>query len=258
MPGYVIDGWKLDGVAQPAGPLSVPITAEGAAAQRGADGEVVCHELTVQRGVRSTAYPLRTARVSPASRGLYAQGTNVTVTAGETAATCSKGGTRPQRLQPHAGQDGQGRDAHRELPGQDGRREIQETVIDPALNALGVAAKKAVGGIAYITKIFAEHVIEDVFLKTLSSIGSGLKSGFDAIGVEGAVLDGIVLGLQTPSNAFERHPGRLRLRRGVGLGRSVPTLEDVKDTVTSAAKGEAKSQVRGVEVDEVMDEARAP
>ena len=75
---------------------------------------------------------------------------------------------------------------------------ITETVIDPALNAMGVAAKKAVGGIAYVTKIFAQHVIEDMFLAGLSLIGTGLAAGFDAIGVQGKVLDGIVLGLQTP------------------------------------------------------------
>ena len=200
----------------------------------------------------------RTARC-PRVRGLYAQGTNVTVTAGESSDDVFQGWNETgNAFNPTLAKVDKTVTLTASFRAKTVGEQIQETVIDPALDALGVAAKKAVGGIAYVTKIFAQHVIDDVFLKTLSSIGSGLKLGFNAIGVEGVVLDGIVLGLQTPSNAFEASLAGFDCVEEWAWGRSVPTLDDVKDTLTSAAKGEAKNQVLGIDVDQVMDEADAP
>ena len=194
----------------------------------------------------------------PASRGLYAQGTNVTVTAGENSDHVFLGWTETGNgFNPTLAKMDKAVTLTASFREKTTGEQIQETVIDPALNALGVAAKKAVGGIAYVTKIFAQHVIDDVFLKTLSSIGDGLKAGFGAIGVEGKVLDGIVLGLQTPSNAFEASMAGFDCVEEWAWGRSVPTLDDVKDTVTAAARGAAKTTVKGVEVDDVVDQALA-
>ena len=200
VPGYVIEGWKVDGIAHPSG------AAVGADHRRRARRirvaltvRVVCHKLTVRAEFGHTAYPLPNCPGVPATRGLYAQDTNVTVTAGESSGHVFEGGTRPgTRFNPTLAKMDKDVTLTAGFRAKTVGEQIQETVIDPALNALGVAAKKAVGGIAYVTKIFAQHVIDDVFLKTLSSIGSGLKLGFNAIGVEGVVLDGIVLGLQTP------------------------------------------------------------
>ena len=58
VPGYAIDGWTLDGVAKPAGPLSVPITQDGAAHKVGLTVKVQCHKLTVAAEFGHTAYPL--------------------------------------------------------------------------------------------------------------------------------------------------------------------------------------------------------
>ena len=258
VPGYSIDGWTLDGAAKPAGPLSVPITQDGAAHQVGLTVKVQCHKLTVAADFGHTAYPLPNCPGVAASQNLYAKGTNVTVTAGESSDHVFLGWKETGNVfNPTLAAMDKDVKLTTSFRSKTVGEQITETVIDPALNAMGVAAKKAVGGIAYVTKIFAQHVIDDVFLSGLSLIGTGLAAGFDAIGVQGKVLDGIVLGLQTPSNAFEASLAGFDCVEEWAWGRSVPTLDDVKDTLQSAATGEAVAQVRGVPVDDVVAEAQA-
>jgi hypothetical protein len=255
--GYVIDGWTLDGAAKPAGSLSVPITQDGASHQVGLVARVTCHKLTVNAEFGLTAYPLPNCPGVDASRNMYAQGTAVTVTAGQSSRHVFQGWGSAGNFDPVLAKMDTAVTLTASFRAKTLGENIMESAIDPALNAVGVAAKKAVGGIAYVTKVFAKHVIDDVFLKGLSAIGDGLKAGFNAIGVDGKVLDGIVLGLQTPSNAFQAGLAGFDCVEEWAWGRSVPTLDDVKDTLTSAATGEAKRQVQGVEVDDVVAEAQA-
>ena len=236
----------------------MPITQDGAAHKVGLTVKVQCHKLTVAADFGHTAYPLPNCPGVAASQNLYAKGTNVTVTAGESSDHVFLGWQETgNAFNPTLAAMDKDVKLTTSFRSKTMGEQITETVIDPALNAMGVAAKKAVGGIAYVTKIFAQHVIDDVFLSGLSLIGTGLAAGFDAIGVQGKVLDGIVLGLQTPSNAFEASLAGFDCVEEWAWGRSVPTLDDLEDTLKSAATGEAVAQVRGVPVDDVVAEAQA-
>jgi hypothetical protein len=258
VPGYKIEKWTLDGVDAPAGPLSVPITTEGAAHKVGLTVRVQCQPLTVNADYGYTAYPLPDCPGNDPTHKLYAQGTRVTVTATEDSGHVWQGwkelGTaynptvvvmdKPMTLTTQFRSKTVG-------------EQITETVIDPAINALGVAAKKTVGGVAYLTKVFAQTVIEDTILKGLSAIGDGLAAGFHAIGVEGKVLDGIVLGLQTPANSFAAGLAGFDCVEEWAWGRKVPTLNDLQDVATAAVTGQAKTMLRGVDVDDVVAQAQA-
>jgi hypothetical protein len=257
VPGYAIDGWTLDGAAAPAGPLSVPISQDGDPHDVGLVVRVRCHKLTVNAEFGHTAYPLPNCPGVAASKGLYAQGTAVTVTAGQSTGHVFQGWGAAGSFNPVLAKMDGAVTLTASFRAKTIGETIMESVIDPALDAMGVAVKKTVGGVAYLTKVLAEHVIDDVFLKTLSSIGTGLAAGFGAIGVEGKVLDGIVLGLQTPSNAFGASLAGFDCVQEWAWGTSLPTLDDVKETLSSAATGAAKEEVQGVEVDDVIAQAQA-
>lgn len=251
-PGYAIDGWALDGVQHPAGPLSVPITATGTPREVDLVVRVRCHKLTINAEFGSTAYPLPNCPGQPASAKLYAEGTSVTVTAGQSSSHVFQGWGTAGGFNPILAQ----MDAPVTLTASFRSKSVGETimdsVIDPALDAMGVAAKKTVGGIAYVTRVVAQTLIDDVFLSTLSSIGDGLLAGFGALGVEGQVLDGIVLGLQAPSNAFAAGLAGFECVEQWAWGRTMPTLDDLKTAATSVVAGEAAKTVQGVEVAEVV------
>jgi hypothetical protein len=100
-------------------------------------------------------------------------------------------------------------------------------------------------------------VINDGILKGLSMIGDGLKLGFNAIGVKGQVLDGIVLGLKTPKNVFNASMAGFDCVEEWAWGRSVPTVGDLKDLASSTVRGEVKTTLKGVDVDQVVKDAQA-
>ncbi|MCW2679890.1 MAG: hypothetical protein JWM62_1291 [Frankiales bacterium] len=256
VPGYVVKSWTLDGVAQPAGPLSVPISTDGTARAVGATVQVTCHKLTVVAEFGSTAYPLPNCPGADASRGLYAQGTQVTVTAGLSGGHVLLGwhetGTayNPTLVT---------MDVPRTLTANFRSKTVGETimesVLDPALDAAGIAAKKAVGGIAYVVQVFGQQLVGEGILGTLSLIGTGLSAGFGALGVQGAVLDGIVVGLAAPLNAFNAGFDGFDCIQEWAWGSAIPTFGDLKETVTAAAKTEVR-EVQGVAVDTVLAEAQ--
>jgi hypothetical protein len=256
--GYVIDGWKLDGALRPAGQLSIPISQDGAPHTVELIARVQCQKLAVQAEFGFTAYPLPNCPGTDRSLNMYAQGTSVTVTAGQSSSHVWQGWRETgTTFNPTLAQMDRAVTLTAQFRAKTIGETITDSVIDPALNAVGVAAKKAVGGVAYVTKVFAQTVIKDTILNGLSAIGTGLSAGFRAMGVQGAVLDGIVLGLQTPSNSFDAGLAGFDCIEEWAWGRKVPTLGDVKDLVKSTAKGEAKKQVQGVEVDTVVAQAQA-
>jgi hypothetical protein len=258
VPGYRIEKWTLDGVDAPAGPLSVPITTEGAAHEVNLTVRVQCQPLTVTADYGYSTYPLPNCPGTEASRKLFAQGSSVTVTATEDSGHVWQGwkelGTaynptvvvmdKPVTLTTQFRSKTVG-------------EKITESVIDPAVNALGVAAKKTVGGVAYMTKVLGQLIIEDGVLQGLSLIGTGIDLGFNFIGVHGKVLDGIVLGLQTPKNTFDASLQGFDCVEEWAWGRSVPTLDDLKEVATTAAVGQVKTTLRGVDMDRVVVEAKA-
>lgn len=257
VPGYVVQGWTLDGVAQSGSTLSVPISATGAARSVGVTVKVTCHRLTVKAEFGSTAYPLPNCPGADPSRGLYAEGAKVTVTAGQSSGHVMTGWHETSNpYNPTLAVMDAERTLTADFRAKTAGEVIMESVVDPALDAAGIAAKKAVGGIAYVIKVFGSEIIDGAILGSLSSLGTALQSGFSLIGVQGAVLDGIVLGLQTPDNAFDAAFAGFDCVQEWAWGTSLPTVGDLKDTVTGAVTGEAKAQVAGVDVDTVLAEAQ--
>ncbi len=255
--GYVLTGWKLDGTAKPAGPLSVPISATAAPRSVAATVQVVCHRLTVAAQFGHTAYPLPNCPGAAPSRNLYAEGTKVTVTAGPSGGHALVGWHETgSSFNPTIAVMDQPRTLTANFRAKSVGEVMKESVIDPALDAAGIAAKKAVGGIAYTIKVVGDQLIDGAILGTLSSLGTALQQGFAAIGVQGVVLDQLALALQVPQHAFAAGFAGFDCVQEWAWGTSLPTLGDLKTTVTSAVKGEAKAQVAGVEVDTVLAEAQ--
>jgi hypothetical protein len=255
--GYVLKGWTLDGAPQAAGPLSVPISATGAPRAVAATVQVVCHKLTTVAAFGSTAYPLPNCPGADPARGLYAEGTKVTVTAGTSSGHVLVGWHETaSSFNPTLAVMDQPRTLTANFRSKTAGEVILESVVDPALDAVGIAAKKAVGGIAYTIKVMGEQLIDGAILGTLSSLGTALQAGFAAIGVQGVVLDHIALTLAIPQNAFAASFAGFDCVQEWAWGTSLPTLDDLKTTVTAAVKGEAKAQVAGVEVDVVLAEAQ--
>jgi len=119
-----------------------------------------------------------------------------------------------------------------------------------------VAAKKVVGGVAFTIKGFSQLLIEDGLLSGLSLIGTGLKAGFGALGVQGKVLDGIVVGLQTPKISFEASLAGFDCVEQWAWGRSVPTLDDLKDMASSTVSDAARDELLGVDPEKLLLDAR--
>jgi hypothetical protein len=71
------------------------------------------------------------------------------------------------------------------------------------------------------------------------------------------VLDGIVLGLQTPAKSFAAGLAGFDCVEEWAWGRKVPTLNDLGDVATAAVIGQAKTTLRGVDVDDVVAQAQA-
>jgi hypothetical protein len=258
VPGYAIEGWTVDGVPAPAGPLSVPITQDGPVHKVALTVRVQCRTLKVTAPFGFTASQLPNCPgVSDASRNLYALGSKVTVGAGENGDYVWQQWSTGSNYNPTLVTMNDAVTMEAQFRHKTVNEKFTETVLDPAINAMGVAAKKVVGGLAYATKFFAQRVIDDIFLKGLSLIGTVVDYGFGALGVHGKVLDGIVLGLQTPSNTFEAGLAGFDCVEEWAWGRTVPTLEDLKDLAVTTARGAAIQQVQGVSVDQVVTEGRA-
>jgi hypothetical protein len=191
---------------------------DGGAPGRRGDGAGRLPQADRQAEFGSTAYPLPNCPGADASRGLYAEGTKVTVTAGLSSGHVLVGWHETgSSFNPTLAVMDQPRTLTANFRAKTTGEVIMESVVDPALDAAGIAAKKAVGGIAYTIKVVGEQLIDGALLGTLSSLGTALQQGFAAIGVQGVVLDHIALTLQIPQNAF-RPASRLRLRAGVGRG----------------------------------------
>src|SRR5690606_6286147 len=197
---YVIDGWVLDGVEHPAGPLLVPVTAD-----RSPEVELVvrttCHALTVDARFGYTAQPQPDCPGTDPGRNLYAEGTQVVVTAREDSGHVWRGW---RELVDDANPAVVTLDAPVTLTtdfrAKSTGEKFQENVVDPVVDAIGVAAKKAVGAISFAVKVLAEQLFDKAVFTVLALAGDALKLGFNAIGVDGKVLDGIVVGLKTPQN----------------------------------------------------------
>ncbi len=255
--GYKIEGWKVDGVAAPAGPLSLPMRASDPVRKVALTVRVQCHKLTTSAPFGVTVDPKPNCPFAPATANLYMQDTKVTVTAGDNSDSVWQGWRETASMfNPALANMTQPVTLTGQFRPKTVGEQIQSTVIDPAINALGVAAKKVVGGIAFTIKVIAQDLIEDGLLAGLAAIGAGLKAGFNAIGVDGVVLDGIVLGLSTPANAFGASMAGFDCVEEWAWGHSVPTLGEIKDMAISTVSDGARDELSGVSGDDLAAQAQ--
>jgi hypothetical protein len=255
--GYKIEGWTVDGKPAPAGALSLPMRAEDPARNVAVTVRVQCHQLTARAEFGVTVDPKPNCPFADASRNLYMQGTKVTVTAGESSNHIWLGWHETRSMfNPVQATMNQAVALTANFRAKTVGEQITSTVIDPAINAMGVAAKKVVGGVAFTIKGFSQLLIEDGLLSGLSLIGTGLKAGFGALGVQGKVLDGIVVGLQTPKISFEASLAGFDCIEQWAWGRSVPTLDDLKDMASSTVSDAARDELLGVNPEKLLLDAR--
>jgi hypothetical protein len=257
-PGYRVDRWTVDGVDKPATPLTLRITPEGAPSKVAATLRVDCRQLTVDARFGWFADPKPNCPFADPARNLYAVGSKITVSADQSNDYIWQGwketGTAFNPVLATMDRDvtltGQFR-------AKTAGEQIQSKVIDPAVTALAVGAKKVVGGIALSIKVLADTVINGLVLKGISLIGTALQSGFAAMGVEGQVLDGIVVGLQTPSTVLGASMKGFDCIEQWAWGSSVPTLGDMKGMAMSAVSNTARQDLAGVDGAALLRDARA-
>lgn len=255
--GFRIESWSVDGVVASAPEVRLPITVDGAPPKVEVTLRAQCHALTVTAQHGSYADPKPNCPFADPKRNLYIEGTTVVV------------GAEPSDMYVWQGWGEEWGDFNPVVVTMDQRIDlvasfrhktigegIQTVVVDPLVDGLAVGAKKVVGGIAFMTKIGAA-ILEDALLRNIRLLGEGLGRGLEAIGLGGAVVDGIVLGLTQPHKSVSGAFDSLDCVTVWALGMSAPTPGQLAGIALTSSMPSAERAGGDLSPEEVIGDARA-